>query len=137
MQHDAQAVGVRKHPFPLIQLAAIEAVAFVVAGIGPYVFAIAIDVERQEVNGIHAFIGQVVESADQPFAFATLPGRIAFVPVWHVVLIDVQLLIGSRFALALLFLTAKLGAVKILVAQQVLRTVGAALQKVFVGFSKP
>ncbi len=51
-------------------------------------------------------------------------------PVALVVLVNVHLLIGGRFARALFFLSAKEGAIKVRVTQQVFRTARSALEQI-------
>jgi len=61
MQHQSHLVHVGEDNFPLIELAAIEAITLGVAGPRPDILAVAADVHGEEIYRVHAFAGEIVE----------------------------------------------------------------------------
>ncbi len=132
VEHYAASRHVLKHELPLVEFAAIEAVEGLLIDVGPDVFAVAADVHGEEVGHVHAGVGEVVEPADEAFAFAVLPGGIAGTPVGDVSGVGVEFGFGCGFAFAGITVIA-IGAVEIGEGEEVFGTVGAALEEVIIG----
>ena len=90
VQHDPQPVHVIEDDVPLIQLAAVEALAFIDVRPHPRVTPIpAIQVVGQEINTVHALACQVIEGANDALALV-LPGGVTGSPVLHVGLVFME-----------------------------------------------
>ena len=127
MQLYAHLVHVVEEDFPLVQLGGVEAPPLGVAGPHPGIGAIAaVDVVGQEVDAVDALTGEVVDGADDALALAALPGGVAGIPVGYVVGILVQAVVQARRGHA----SSVVGAVELVVGQEVLGAVGPALEEV-------
>ena len=67
-------LGVIKDNFPLVELGAVVIELVVPLDEGPDVVAIAPGIVGKEREHIAAFPGEVIDRADHPFAFSSLPG---------------------------------------------------------------
>lgn len=72
----AAGLGVIENDLPLIEFGAVVMERVVAADERPDIIAVAAGIVGQKGKGIAAFAGDVIESADEAFAFAIFPGGI-------------------------------------------------------------
>jgi len=94
------------------------------------VFAVAFDVQRQEVGRVDSFGGEVVKGANQCFAFSLFaPGWIAVLPVDQMSRIGMDLVVGTGFAIFVAGFDS-VRAIEICERQQILWAVGASFEPI-------
>ena len=103
MQHDPHDIHLPEYDVPLVEFRTVILIVIVNVGPGVHLFAVTV--------GVH---GQEIDRADDPFAFAVFPAGIAGPPG-----ADVRRIVEVT-----------LRAVKIVVFQKCLRTVGSAFEEI-------
>ena len=111
---------------PLVELRDVVMKLVVAGDERPHVVAVAAGVVRKKGHRVHTLRREVVDRADQPFAFVAFPGRVARLPVRDV----------RREGMQRHLRLARDGAVEVGVGEQRLRRIGAELQKIVAGAGK-
>jgi hypothetical protein len=98
---EIEAAFLRKveNDLPLVQFGDVVVQFLFASDEGPDVVAIAAGVVSEERDGVASLGREIIERADQAFAFAILPGGIAVLPIRFVGFVFMQRRLG-RFARA-------------------------------------